>query len=79
MDQTDFSQKSLDIESEYQKLENGQHPTCEDNGSSYSADHGSQLKTVLKKVHQSVVARAKATHDDDLEYQKYEELRFGSI
>ena len=31
MDQTDFSQKSLDMESEYQRLENGQHPTCEDN------------------------------------------------
>ena len=50
MDQADFSERSLDIESEFQRQESGQHPTCEDNGPSYSADHGGQLKTVFKKI-----------------------------
>ena len=53
------------MESEFQRLENGQHLTCEDTGPSYSTDHGGELNSVLKKVHESTVARAKAAHDAD--------------
>ena len=70
MDQTDFSQKSIDMESEFQRLENRQHSTCEDNGPSYSADHSGQLKSMLKKVHKSAVAGVEVAHETYLDYQK---------
>ena len=61
------------MESEFQRLENSQHLTCEDTWPSYSTDHGGELNSVLKKVHKSAVARAKATNDADQDYQRYEE------
>ena len=67
------------MESEFERLESGQYQTSEDIGKSYHAEHGNQLKDVLKKVHVSAVAQARAAHEADLEYQKYEEWRFGSI
>ena len=73
MDQTDFCQKSLDIEAEFDRLKNSQHHTSENNGLSYSADYGGQLKSVLNEVQESAVAQAKAAHEADLEYQKYKE------
>ena len=47
------------MESEFQRLENGQQSTCENTGPSYSTDHGGQLISELKKVHESTVARGK--------------------
>ena len=70
MDQTDFSQKSINMESEFERIENGQHPNSEDNGPSYSADHGGQLKSMLKKVHKSAVAGVEVAHETYLDYQK---------
>ena len=63
----------LDMELEFEKLENGQHQTQVDNGKSFHAEHSNELKDVFKRVHDSAVAQARAAHEADLEYQKCEE------
>ena len=61
------------MESEFEQLEKGQHKTCEDNRKSHHAEQSNQLKEVLKKVHDTAVAWARAAHEADLEYQKSED------
>ena len=59
------------MEAKFQRLECGQDFSHEDAGPSYSADHSGKLITVIKKVKESAVARAKAAHEADLDHQRY--------
>ena len=66
------SSDPLDMESEFEQLEKDQHKACEDHRESHHTEQSNQLKEVLKKVHDSAVARARAAHGADLEHQKNE-------
>ena len=55
------------MEEEFFRLQSAQ----EDYGQNHSADHGEDLKNVIKQAKESAVARALAAHKANLEHQRY--------